>query len=115
MVIVKGLKVFPAQVEQVINAHPKVLENAVIGIPDGTGNETMKCFCVARPETPLEKSEIMHFIKASLDPYKRPREVEVVAALPKNTLQKVLKRELLRRELEKRAGAALGTALRAAN
>ncbi len=102
MVIVKGLKVFPAQIEQVINAHPKVLENAVIGIPDGNGNETMKCFCVAKPETKLEKSEVMQYIKTSLDAYKRPREVEVVAALPRNTLQKVLKRELLRRELEKR-------------
>lgn len=102
MVIVKGLKVFPAQVEHVINAHPKVLENAVIGIPDGSGNETMKCFCVPRPEAQLEKAEIMHYIKLHLDAYKRPREVEIVSALPKNTLQKVLKRELLRNELEKR-------------
>jgi len=108
MVIVKGLKVFPAQIEHVINAHPKVLENAVIGIPDGSGNETMKCFCVARPGEKLEKSEVMQYIRTHLDPYKRPREVEIVASLPKNTLQKVLKRELLRRELEKRAGAALG-------
>ena len=115
MVIVKGLKVFPAQVEQVINAHPKVLENAVIGIPDGSGNETMKCFCVARPEALLEKSEVMRYIKTNLDPYKRPREVEMVVSLPKNTLQKVLKRELLRRELEKRAGALIGEALRTAN
>ncbi len=107
MVIVKGLKVFPAQIEQVINAHPKVLENAVIGVPDGTGNETMKCFCVARPGLPLDKSEVMKYIRAHLDPYKRPRDVEVVAALPKNTLQKVLKRELLRLELEKRAGAVM--------
>ncbi len=106
MVIVKGLKVFPAQVEQVINAHPKVLENAVIGIPDGTGNETMKCFCVPKPDVQLERAEIMQYIKANFDAYKRPREVEVVASLPKNTLQKVLKRELLKRELEKRAKAA---------
>ena len=108
MVIVKGLKVFPAQIEHVINAHPKVMENAVIGIPDGSGNETMKCFCVGRPGEKLEKSEVMQYIRTHLDPYKRPREVEIVASLPKNTLQKVLKRELLRRELEKRAGAALG-------
>ena len=106
MVIVKGLKVFPAQIEHVINTHPKVLENAVIGIPDGSGNETMKCFCVARPDTQLEKAEIMQFIKTSFDAYKRPREVEIVSALPKNTLQKVLKRELLKMELEKRLKAA---------
>ncbi len=113
MVIVKGLKVFPAQIEHVINAHPKVLENAVIGIPDGSGNETMKCFCVARPEAQLEKAEIIQFIKANFDVYKRPREVEIVTSLPKNTLQKVLKRELLKQELEKRLKAA-ATAAKAA-
>ncbi|HAT72233.1 MAG TPA: hypothetical protein DCS63_05395 [Elusimicrobia bacterium] len=102
MVIVKGLKVFPAQIEHTINAHPKVAENAVIGIPDGSGNETMKCFCVPRPGVQLEKGEIMQYIKANFDAYKRPREVEIVSSLPKNTLQKVLKRELLRKELEKR-------------
>lgn len=106
MVIVKGLKVFPAQIEHTICTHPKVLENAVIGIPDGNGNETMKCFVVAKPEVALEKSEIMKFIKENFDAYKRPREVEVVNSLPKNALQKVLKRELLRKELEKRAKAS---------
>ncbi len=107
MVIVKGLKVFPAQIEHTINSHPKVQENAVIGIPDGTGNETMKCFCVAKPDVTLEKAEVMQFIKANFDAYKRPREVEMVKALPKNAMQKVLKRELLKRELEKRAKAAV--------
>ncbi len=106
MVIVKGLKVFPAQIEHVINTHPKVQECAVIGIPDGSGNETMKCFCVPKPDAQLEKAEIMQFIKASFDVYKRPREVEILRALPKNTLQKVLKRELLKTEIEKRARAA---------
>ena len=88
MVIVKGLKVFPAQIEHTINTHPKVLENAVIGIPDGSGNETMKCFCVPRPEAALEKGEVMKFIKENFDAYKRPRDVEIVSALPKNALQK---------------------------
>ena len=106
MVIVKGLKVFPAQIEHTINSHPKVLENAVIGIPDGSGNETMKCFCVPKPDVTLEKAEIVKFIKENFEAYKRPREVEIVASLPKNTLQKVLKRELLKKELEKRAKAA---------
>ncbi len=106
MVIVKGLKVFPAQIEHTLCAHPKVQECAVIGIPDGSGNETMKCFCVAKPDEKLEKAEIQVYIKANLDPYKRPREVEIVKALPKNSMQKVLKRELLKKELEKRMKAA---------
>jgi len=78
----------------------------VIGIPDGSGNETMKCFVVPRPEAALEKSEIMKFIKENFDAYKRPRDVEIVSSLPKNAMQKVLKRELLRKELEKRAKAS---------
>jgi long-chain acyl-CoA synthetase len=102
MVIVKGLKVFPAQIEQVITGHPKVQEAAVIGIPDGLGNETMKCFCVPKKDIHIDKAEIMSFIRANMDAYKRPRDVEIVASLPKNTMQKVLKRELLRTELEKR-------------
>jgi long-chain acyl-CoA synthetase len=106
MVIVKGLKVFPAQIEHMIHAHPKVQECAVIGIPDGSGNETMKCFCVAKQDVQLDKAEIVQFIKANFDAYKRPREVEIVNSLPKNTMQKVLKRELLKRELEKRMKAA---------
>ena len=106
MVIVKGLKVFPAQIEHVIHSHPKVQECAVIGIPDSSGNETMKCFCVAKPDIQLEKTEIIQFIKTNFDAYKRPREVEIVTSLPKNTLQKVLKRELLKKELEKRLKAA---------
>ena len=102
MVIVKGLKVFPAQIEQVITSHPKIQEAAVIGIPDGSGNETMKCFCVPRKDMKIDKAELMNFIRGSMDAYKRPREVEIVDSLPKNTMQKVLKRELLKRELEKR-------------
>ena len=102
MVIVKGLKVFPAQVEQVITGHPKVQEAAVIGIPDGSGNETMKCFCVPKKGMLIDKGELMQFIRGSMDAYKRPREVEILDALTKSTMQKVLKRELLKRELENR-------------
>ena len=102
MVIVKGLKVFPAQLERVINHHPKIQESAVIGLPSRDGNETMKCFVVPKPGEELDKHEVMSYIRANMDPYKRPKEVEIVQSLPKNTLQKVLKRVLVKQELEKR-------------
>ncbi|HAH31053.1 MAG TPA: hypothetical protein DCL44_01930 [Elusimicrobia bacterium] len=102
MVIIKGLKVFPAQLEQIINHHPKIQESAVIGLPAHDGNETMKCFVVPKQGVMLDKHEVMAHIKACMDPYKRPKEVEIVESLPKNTLQKVLKRELIKKELEKR-------------
>jgi long-chain acyl-CoA synthetase len=105
MVIVKGLKVFPAQIEQVIAEHPAVFESAVIGLPHSDGEEIMKAFVVLRPGMPADASDLFQFLKSRLDPYKRPREIEIVAALPKNALQKVLKRELRRMELEKRERA----------
>ncbi len=103
MIIVKGLKVFSAQVEMVIHEHPAVGEAAVIGIPDGKGEEFIKCFIVLKPGMHADKAEIMKFLKEKLDPYKRPRDLEIVESLPKNSLNKILKRKLRQAEVEKLA------------
>ena len=106
MIIIKGLKVFPAQVEAVIAENPEVEESAIVGLPDDTGDEIIKAFVVPKKGCCLEKSALLKFFKERLDPYKRPRDVEIVEALPKNALQKVLKRELRRREIAKREASA---------
>ena len=106
MIIVKGLKVFPAQVEAVIAENPAVEENAIIGIPDEVGDEVIKAFVVLKKGAAIEKPALLQFFKERLDAYKRPRDVEIVDALPKNALQKVLKRELRDRELKKRSAAS---------
>lgn len=103
MIIVKGLKVFPAQVEAVIAEHPAVEESAIIGVPDEVGDEIIKAFVVLKKGAVIEKAALIQFFKERLDAYKRPRDVEIVDSLPKNALQKVLKRELRDRELKKRA------------
>ncbi|MEK7232694.1 MAG: long-chain fatty acid--CoA ligase, partial [Elusimicrobiota bacterium] len=103
---VKGLKVFPAQVEAVIAENQAVEESAVIGVPDEVGDEVIKAFVVLKKDRAIEKSALLQFLKERLDAYKRPRDVEIVDSLPKNALQKVLKRELRERELKKRAAAA---------
>ncbi|MFA6317168.1 MAG: long-chain fatty acid--CoA ligase, partial [Elusimicrobiota bacterium] len=106
MIIVKGLKVFSAQVEAKILEHPAVSEAAIIGVPDEHGDETIKAFVVLAQGARAEPAELLKHCKAKLDPYKRPRTVEILESLPKNALQKVLKRELRRTELEKRQGLA---------
>ncbi|MDD5657517.1 MAG: long-chain-fatty-acid--CoA ligase [Elusimicrobia bacterium] len=103
MIIVKGLKVYPAAVEAVLLEHAAVAEAAVIGVPDGRGDETVKAFVVLRPQARAERSALLRHCRERLDGYKRPRDVEIVPALPKNTLQKVLKGELRRQELARRA------------
>jgi len=108
MIIVKGLKVFSAQVEAVIAENPNIEESAIVGVPDEAGDETIKCFVVLKKGCILEKSALMQFFREKLDAYKRPRDVEIVESLPKNALQKVLKRELRQRELDKQRAPTAG-------
>ena len=94
MIIIKGLKVFSAQVEAIICEHPAVEECAIIGVPDGRGGEFIKLYAVKKEGAELNEKEFRMFLKTHLDNYKRPRDFEFVEALPKNALRKVLKREL---------------------
>ncbi|MBI3299126.1 MAG: long-chain-fatty-acid--CoA ligase [Elusimicrobia bacterium] len=105
MIIVKGLKVFSAQVEQVISGHPDVAEAAVVGIPDADNDERIKAFIVLRQGAAADTAELHRFCREKLDAYKRPRDIELVPELPKNALQKVLKRVLRDAELAKAARA----------
>jgi long-chain acyl-CoA synthetase len=97
MIIVKGLKIFSVQVEEVLLGHPAVAEAAVVGIPDETGDETIKAFVVLKEGSAADKPGIMKLCHEKLPPYKRPRDIEFLKELPKNALQKVLKKELRKR------------------
>ena len=101
MIIVKGLKVFPVMVEEVLLSHPSVAEAAVVGIPDSTGDEIIKAFVTLKQNQPVEKSELLKLCRKKLAPYQCPRDLEIRDSLPKNALQKILKRELRREEMEK--------------
>jgi long-chain acyl-CoA synthetase len=94
MIINKGLKVFPAQVEAVFLKHPAIEECAVVGIPHKDCEELIYCFCVLKKDKSVSKPELMRFAKEHLDLYKRPREIKIIDILPKNALNKVLKRKL---------------------
>lgn len=108
MIIIKGLKVFSAQVEAVICEHPAVEECAVIGVPDGRGGEFVKVYVVKKEGAELSDGEFRKFLKTHLDNYKRPRDFEVVESLPKNALRKVLKRELRKDAVAKLAARGAG-------
>ncbi|MBO4674740.1 MAG: AMP-binding protein [Elusimicrobiaceae bacterium] len=94
MIIIKGLKVFSAQVEAVICEHPAIEECAIIGVPDGRGGEFIKLYAVKKEGAEVSDAEFRKFLKLHLDNYKRPRDFEFVDSLPKNALRKVLKRKL---------------------
>ncbi len=98
-----GEQVWPREVEEVIAAHPKVLEVGVAGIPDPLRGEAVKAWVVVKPGESLTEDEVKDWCKKSLAIYKIPRQVEFRSELPKTTVGKVLRRELVRQHNEEEA------------
>jgi long-chain acyl-CoA synthetase len=89
-----GYLEFPAEVEEVLRGHPDVAEAAVVGVPDPERGEVVKALVVPRTSCKLDLAALEGHCKLHLGKQKRPRQIEVVAELPKNFLGKVLRRKL---------------------
>ncbi len=94
MVVSGGENVYPAEVENVLLAHPSVVDAAVIGVPDERWGETVKAIVVLRPGATLDASAIIAHCRDNLAHYKCPTSVDTIDALPRNPSGKILKREL---------------------
>jgi long-chain acyl-CoA synthetase len=96
-----GYQVWPREVEEVISGHPKVLEVGVAGVPDPYRGETVKAWVVAQPGETLSEEDIKAWCKDRLARFKVPTYVEFRGELPKTTVGKILRRELVREHKEK--------------
>jgi len=96
-----GLQVWPREVEEAIAENPKVLEVGVAGIPDAVRGETVKAWVVLKPGQTATVEELRAWCKERLAPYKVPTHVEFRDELPKTTVGKILRRELVRQDREK--------------
>lgn len=94
LVISGGFNVYPKEVEELLDAHPKVLESAVIGVPHPDFGETVVAVVVPAPGEHPEEKELSEFVARDLARFKHPRAVRVVEALPRNVMGKVQKAEL---------------------
>ena len=95
-----GFQVWPREVEEVLAAHPKVLECGVAGIPDPYRGETVKAWIVLKPGETATEEELKAFCKEKLAAYKVPTHYEFRTELPKTTVGKILRRELVRQHKE---------------
>jgi long-chain acyl-CoA synthetase len=94
LVIRGGYNVYPREIEEVLFAHPGVLEAAVIGKPDERLGEEVVAVVVLHAGVSLDAHEIIAYCRERLAAYKYPREVRFRAELPKGPSGKILKTEL---------------------
>ena len=94
MLKVSGFNVFPREVEEVLFAHPDVLEAAVVGMPDAYRGETVCAYVVPRRDTLLDAENLKDFCRKRLAGYKVPSRIEIVEQLPKTRVGKIDKLQL---------------------
>jgi long-chain acyl-CoA synthetase len=95
LIIVSGFNVYPAEVEEIIAAHPAVAQVAVIGVPHPHSGEAVKAYVVLAAGSHVEEDDIVAHCEAHLARYKCPQKVMFVDELPQSATGKVL-RKLLR-------------------
>lgn len=93
MILVSGFNVYPNEIEDVVAAHPKVVEVGAIGAPDEKSGEVVKVV-VVRNDATLTAKELEDYCRKELTGYKVPRYIEFVDELPKTNVGKILRREL---------------------
>ena len=94
MIVSGGENIYPAEIENVLAAHPAIAEVAVIGVPDEKWGETVKAVVALKASQPTSAADIVAYGKAHLAGYKCPTSVDFVEALPRNPSGKVLKKDL---------------------
>ena len=92
LIITGGYNVYPREIEEVLYSNPKILEAAVIGIPDKVKGELPKAYIALKADVTATEEEILQYCKERMAFYKLPAAVEIVKELPKNPTGKILKR-----------------------
>lgn len=93
MIISGGENIYPAEIENVLMAHPDIADAAVIGIPSERWGETVKAV-ITRSNESLSEEAVLSFCRQQLAAYKCPTSVDWMATIPRNPSGKILKTEL---------------------
>ncbi len=94
MIVSGGENVYPAEVENVLMAHPGIADVAVIGVPHDKWGETAKAMVVKAADVEVTEQEIIDYAREHLARFKCPTSVEWIDVLPRNPSGKILKKDL---------------------
>jgi malonyl-CoA/methylmalonyl-CoA synthetase len=94
LIISGGYNVYPAEVEDVLLGHPAVAEVAVTGVPSEEWGEVVTAWVVPDGGSSRDVDALLAYAAERLAPYKRPRRVQFVDSLPRNSMGKVRRSEL---------------------
>jgi long-chain acyl-CoA synthetase len=94
LIIVSGFNVFPAEVEEVLDAHPAVAEAAVVGVPHPHSGEAVTAYVVAAEGAVLDEEELVAWSARHLARYKCPVKISFVDRLPHSLTGKIVRRSL---------------------
>jgi fatty-acyl-CoA synthase len=103
MIVSGGENVFPKEVEDLLARHQAVSDVAAVGVDDKDFGQRLKAFVVLESGKEASEDELKSYVKKNLAGYKVPREFVFIDELPRNATGKVLKRELVEEEEEKKA------------
>ncbi len=94
MIITGGFNIYPAEVENYLNAHPKVAQSAMFGVQDEVKGEVGWAGIVLKPGESATEEEIIAYCRSQMAVYKCPRKVVFMESLPVNVMNKILRRKL---------------------
>ncbi len=94
LILVSGFNVYPVEVEDVLRAHPDVLDAAVVGVPSPRTGETVVAYLVPEPGHEPSRDALMAHCARALPRYKCPTRYELLDELPRNPAGKLLRRAL---------------------
>lgn len=94
LIIRGGMNIYPREIEEILYTHPKVLEAAVVGIPDKLRGEEVRVYVAPKEGEEIQPEEIMQFLQERIAKFKWPKDVIVLPQLPKGPTGKILKRQL---------------------
>ena len=97
MIISGGVNIYPEEVEEVLLAHPAVLDAAVLGVPDDEFGETVKAVVAQVPGHDVTETELIKYCRDRLAHYKAPRSIEFTTTMPRLPTGKLDKRRLAER------------------